>query len=199
MGHRLLRRATIIARPDRTNHRKARVAVALLRQFMNSWAWRTTRGRRRSFAPGPDRLTHNNTPRQPVTPSGFRHWRNGRPLNAGRLRRLTGTQYCFFGSCEMAAVPFDVELAERIRYCLDALDVREGAMSGGRSLMVSPGPNPTRRRLHRPRSSGTMECERFGLGRLDWTSTTEDPVGIEFWMPATSAITRSPPNRLGIR
>jgi len=99
----------------------------------------------------------------------------------------------------MAAVPFDVELAERIRYCLDALDVREGAMSGA-----------ARSWSHRVRTQhdggdtdrghrGSMECERFGLGRLDWTSATEDPVGIEFWMPATSAITRSPPNRLGIR
>jgi hypothetical protein len=36
----------------------------------------------------------------------------------------------------MAAVPFDAELAERVRRCLQALDVREVAMFGGRSFMV---------------------------------------------------------------
>ena len=36
----------------------------------------------------------------------------------------------------MRDVPFDAELAERIRRCLDALEVREVAMFGGRSFMV---------------------------------------------------------------
>lgn len=36
----------------------------------------------------------------------------------------------------MTDVPFDTELAERIRGCLHALDVREVAMFGGRSFMV---------------------------------------------------------------
>ena len=36
----------------------------------------------------------------------------------------------------MAGVPFDPELAERIRQCLDPRDVREVAMFGGRSFMV---------------------------------------------------------------
>lgn len=36
----------------------------------------------------------------------------------------------------MAAMPFDPELAVRIRECLAPLDVREVAMFGGRSFMV---------------------------------------------------------------
>ena len=36
----------------------------------------------------------------------------------------------------MTDVPFDAELAERIRGCLDALEVREVAMFAGRSFMV---------------------------------------------------------------
>lgn len=36
----------------------------------------------------------------------------------------------------MAVVPFDPELAERIRNCLGAFEVREVAMFGGRSFMV---------------------------------------------------------------
>lgn len=36
----------------------------------------------------------------------------------------------------MAEVPFDAELAERIRGRLDALQIREVAMFGGRSFMV---------------------------------------------------------------
>ncbi|HRB02016.1 MAG TPA: TfoX/Sxy family protein [Ilumatobacteraceae bacterium] len=36
----------------------------------------------------------------------------------------------------MAVVPFDPELAARLRECLAPLDVREVAMFGGRSFMV---------------------------------------------------------------
>lgn len=38
--------------------------------------------------------------------------------------------------CKMAAVPFDPELADRIRTSLAAFEVREVAMFGGRSFMV---------------------------------------------------------------
>lgn len=60
----------------------------------------------------------------------------------------------------MSAVAFDAELAERIRRCLDSLEVREIAMFGGRSFMVHDQLSVA------AAADGTLLL-RCGPGRLD--------------------------------
>lgn len=70
-----------------------------------------------------------------VDSANARHLRNVRPSKAFGSASV-GHSILVLGSCKMAEVPFDAELAERIRAHLDALEIRQVAMFGGRSFMV---------------------------------------------------------------
>ncbi len=76
-----------------------------------------------------------NTMKTPLLPTHVNSG-TGRYLATGCWRKKSGSRHNIARSAKMLVVPFDPELAERVRQCLDASEVREVAMFGGRSFMV---------------------------------------------------------------